>query len=81
MFSLTLKQKYQISQPIYAIYSIISYGPTFGGGHDLNIVNNANTVRGSYSNHGHSYNNNGLSNGFIAGGTPFLVLEYEVYQL
>jgi hypothetical protein len=81
MFSLTLKQKYQTIQSQYAIYSINSYGPTFGGGHDLNIINNANTVRSSYSNHGHSYFNNGQTNGLIAGGSPFLVLEYEVYQL
>ena len=37
------------SDKAYSIYS--SYGPTFGGGHDINASSNSN----SYSNLGHTY--------------------------
>jgi hypothetical protein len=40
------------------IYSRKDYGATFGGGHDLHIANNSNTVAGSYSGLGHSYTDN-----------------------
>ena len=38
-----------------AIHCMSDYGPTFGGGHDLHISNNANTSGSSYSNLGNSY--------------------------
>ena len=33
----------------YAIYRCSSYGPTFGGGHDIHIANNAASNRASYT--------------------------------
>lgn len=39
-----------------AIYRGSSYGPTFGGGHDIYIVNSALSSTSSYTNGGHSYN-------------------------
>ncbi|XP_046852219.1 uncharacterized protein LOC124445537 [Xenia sp. Carnegie-2017] len=39
----------------YAMYTSSSYGPTFGGGHDLKIGNNARTSTSSYTNFGHTY--------------------------
>ena len=39
----------------YAIYTRADYGPTFGGGHDIHISNNANAGTGSYSNFAHTY--------------------------
>ena len=39
----------------HAIYCHPSYGPIFGGGHDLIIANNANTKQCSYSNLGDTY--------------------------
>ena len=39
----------------YAIYTRADYGPTFGGGHDIYITNNANGGTGAYTNFGHSY--------------------------
>ena len=39
----------------YTVHGCNTYGPTFGGGHDLYIANNSNTTQGSYSNLGHSY--------------------------
>jgi len=39
----------------HGIYCNSSYGPTFGGGHDLHIADRSNTNTSSYSNLGHSY--------------------------
>ena len=39
----------------HGIYGNNGHGPTFGGGHDIHISNNANGNRNSYSNLGHSY--------------------------
>jgi hypothetical protein len=39
----------------YAIYTRANYGPTFGGGHDIHISNNANAGTSSYSNFGYTY--------------------------
>ena len=33
----------------------IGYGPTFGGGHDIHIANNAGHNAHSYTNFGHSF--------------------------
>ena len=41
------------SDKAYSIYS--SYGPTFGGGHDINIKSDASSNSNSYSNLGHTY--------------------------
>ena len=38
-----------------AIYMGISYGPTFGGGHDICVANNAAHNAHSYTNFGHSF--------------------------
>ena len=40
---------------INAIYTNAGYGPTFGGGHDIYISNNANAGTSSYTNLGHTY--------------------------
>lgn len=37
------------------MYFNAGYGPSWGGGHDLHICNNANTVGSSYSNLGYTY--------------------------
>ncbi|XP_044163464.1 uncharacterized protein LOC122947919 [Acropora millepora] len=39
----------------YAIYTCSSYGPTFGGGHDIHIANDAASNQGSYFTCGNSY--------------------------
>lgn len=43
------------SGKVYQIYRSSSYGPTFGGGFDFRVFNNANANTGSYANFGHSY--------------------------
>lgn len=45
---------------IYSIYCNVSYGPTWGGGHDLYI--NLDSPTSSYSNLGHSYD---IPSGFV----------------
>ncbi len=52
LFSLTKTSKHKVINPQYAVYSGNSYGPTFGGGHDIYTSNDM-----SYQNtyFGHSY--------------------------
>ena len=50
-FKADIKQE----QHQYAIYCCADYGPTFGGGHDLHISNNANTNQKSYTKLNHTY--------------------------
>ena len=39
----------------YAIHCNRTYGPIFGGGHDIYISSDSNTHSGSYCNFGHTY--------------------------
>jgi hypothetical protein len=60
LFSVSLKEKYQIVNTTYGAYNQAGYGPTFGGGHDLYISDNAHANNNAaYCNFGHSYNLNG----------------------
>ena len=59
-----------------------SYGPTFGGNHDLCIQNNCNTNQSSYSNIGNTYHlPSGCDAHFLEGTKTFTVAEIEVYQV
>ena len=70
------------SGPQYAIYSCSSYGPTFGGGHDIHIANNA-----AYSSSSYSYlitytppNGYGIGlSSFLAGSRYFAPNEIETF--
>jgi len=67
-----------------AIYGGQSYGPTFGGGHDLRIADNANQNTHSYTNFGNSYSlPNGVTDrsNILAGTSPFSPDEVEVFYL
>ena len=88
IFNLSNKQKYDLIDEVksnakYAVYRNNSYGPTFGGGYDLNIVNSSNnsTSNYCYKTSSSSYNtgNNNLLGG--NGQTSFQVKYYEVYQV
>lgn len=63
-----------------SVYHNSSYGLTFGGGHDMYLVNNCNTSNGSYSSLGNSYAAP-KDNNLLAGSYNFLVSDYEVFQL
>jgi hypothetical protein len=75
---------YRYSQ--YAIYTHPGYGPTFGGGHDLYIVNNADKNRNSRTNFGYTYRapsgysyGNSNTKALLAGSYQFSPTEVEVY--
>ena len=62
-------------------YHNASYGPTFGGNHDLRICNNCNTNH-SYSKIGNTYHlPSGCDAHFLEGTQNFTVAEIEVYQV
>ena len=70
----------------YAIYTNPSYGPTFGGGHDIYISSNADKNRNSYTQFGSTYRppsgySYGSSNtqALLAGSYKFTPTEVEVY--
>ena len=66
----------------YGLNCSSSYGPTFGGGHDIHVSDNANTNTSSYSNLGHTYEcPPGQQNTFFTGGRNFTVTNYEVFAL
>ena len=70
--------------PGYAIYRSSSYGPTFGGGFDIVITDNANSNTTSYTNFGSYYS---LPSGIkdrktiLAGTYKFTPDEVEVFYL
>ena len=70
-----------------SIRCLASYGPTFGGGHDIFIDNISNTTTTSYSRLGYSYDLKLFSygsteaNSFLAGSYHFQTFEIEVFQL
>ena len=63
------------------------FGPTFGGGHDLYIKDNANVRTGSCSNLGTTYRHPRYAKGsvdvkaFLAGTSHFKIDEIEVYRV
>jgi hypothetical protein len=76
-------RKFALSNPSYAIYCNSSYGPTFGGGHDIFVSDSSNTNANSYSNFGHSYVNDTGINGkqVFTGEYEFTVKEIEVFTI
>ena len=76
----------QSTQVNYAIFGYASYGPTFGGGHDINIRDQSNTNTGSYSNiviyTPPTYPSGSNRTTFLTGGYGnWLTTEIEIYQL
>jgi len=65
----------------YSIYRTSGYGPTFGAGHDLFIVNNALSSTSSYTNGGNTYEFQGYPNYQLNDGVKnFKVLDYVVVK-
>ncbi|CAB4001290.1 basement membrane-specific heparan sulfate proteoglycan core -like [Paramuricea clavata] len=77
--------------PVYqnnanAMYTNNGYGPTFGGGHDIHIANNANGGTSSYTNFGHTYKppsdykyTTNAAKRLLAGSYNFTPSDVEVY--
>ena len=65
-----------------AIFCDRRYGPTFEGGCDLHISNNANTSDSSYSDLGHTYQlPTGQQSTFFTEAENFNVTDYEVFGI
>ena len=84
---LKLDQTGQYSyQRRYSIYSCSSYGPTFGGGHDIRIASNDILNTNSFSELGHTYSpppgyspGSSSTRSFLAGSHTFRPDETEVF--
>ena len=76
--------KSMVTNTSLAIYREPGYGPTFGGGHDIYIADNANQNANSYTNFGTSYSlPNKVTDGYtiLAGTRYFSPDEVEVFYL
>lgn len=63
-----------------AIYCNNNAGPSFGGGSDLYISNDANSGGSSYSDLGYTYQlPKGYESTFFTGARKFIVTDYEVF--
>ena len=82
IFNLSQKKKYNLLDELNtsAVYRHNSYGPTFGGGYDLNIVNSCRSNSSSYCCKS-SYNTGDVNLLGGNGSTSFQVSNYEVYQV
>ena len=70
--------------PKYAIYRLPNFGPTFGGGFDIVIKDNANSNTKSYTNFGTAYSvPGGIKDRktILAGTYNFTPDEVEVFYL
>ena len=79
-----VKLQIKSGQNQYAIYRYSSYGPTFGGGHDIHISNNAASNRQSYTYCGRTYPlppgySSSGSCTFYAGSYKFTPTDIEVF--
>lgn len=90
IFSLINKEgrapfKSMVKNPKYAILGRRSFGPTFGGGYEIHISNNANSNTKSYTNFGGGYYSvpSGVQNKqtILAGSYNFTPDEVEVFYL
>jgi hypothetical protein len=81
------KERFNVTSPNYAINSLYSNGPTFGGGYDLYVSDNSNTNENSRTGFGNSYQlpkNMTLgeeSISYLAGSFYWRTTEIEVYQV
>ncbi|KAK8789848.1 hypothetical protein WA158_006628 [Blastocystis sp. Blastoise] len=86
-FLFTLSNEHNIPPTQYnntsgsnAIYCNSSYGPTFGGGHDIYISNQCHSNTSSYSNpHSYSFYNTSQGSTLFANMSSFTVEDYEVW--
>ena len=79
IFNLSNNQKYELIDQtnVNAIYRDNSYGPTFGGGHDLYIRDQCKSNNCGCSKSSYDTGNTNL----LGGNSNFRVTSYEVYQV
>lgn len=80
LFSLTNNKKFDLKNPGYAICNGTDIGPIFGGGSDLEIVNECNKRYNNFSGIGHTFDFNENVEDFY-GGSKYLIKDYEVYEV
>ena len=80
LFSLSLEEKYPLIYPSNAICNSTKLGPVFGGGSDLEIVDECNVNYNSFSDIGHSYLYKRNPEEFY-GETNYKINDYEVYEV
>ena len=86
LFSLDKQRIYPYKNNGNAIYNNTNYGPTFGSGHDICIINKAIQEKKLYtyeSNSSSTYNYYGDSNGLSENGSGYWIfpVKYEVFQI
>ena len=71
-----------LSNGRFAIECHSSYGPSFGGGHDIYISSNSNTNSNSSTNFGSAYKHPDYQPGstILAGSRNFQTVEIEIYK-
>lgn len=82
LFSVTLNRKLPLYNSDFAIMCSNHMGPVFGGGSDLEIVNNSNVTFNNYGNIGNSYaDSKPINANDFYGNEKYLIQDYEVYQV
>ena len=81
IFNLSNKQKFELNEQFHknAVYRHNSYGPTFGGGHDLYIPDQFKSNNSSCNKNTYNTGNTNLLG--INGSTSFIVTYLEVYKV
>ena len=79
IFNLSNKEKYELIDQfnVNAIYRNNSYGPTFGGGHDLYVVDQCKSSNSSCNKSSYNTGNTNI----LGGNNSFRITSYEVYQV
>lgn len=80
LFSFTNGKKYNLKRTEFAICNGKDIGPIFGGGSDLEIVDNCDVNYNNYSAIGHTYDYKENPEHFY-GGNKFTIKDYEVYEV
>ncbi len=82
IFNLSKKQKFELldNLDVNAIYKSNAYGPTFGCGHDISLVDACRSNNNSYCSKS-SYNTGDVNVLGNKDSTKFQVANYEVYQV
>ena len=82
-----IKYNKNITNTTGDIYSTSSYGPTFGGGHNIKVYDNANTGNHCYDRASESYYERGTFEngkyGYLSGepNQTYNIQNYEVFQV
>ena len=82
IFSFDLKQKFNLKNPEFAILCSDNMGPVFGGGSDLEIVNDCHENLNKFADIGHSYAKpDSVTIEDFYGAENYNITDYEVYHV